>query len=926
MFSYPVDHQLDVPIGSRVVVTFSDPVVASAADAFAVVGPDGPVGTPTITEGGRGVEIVGGLAPATTYQVTIGRELAPFATNLPAGPLLTFTTRADQPRSQAATLVAINGGSPSDPESFRPMFESSTIRLVFSEPLDPRTVLLAPNAIELVDDRGQPVPATLVGSGIHVSLDPIDDLAAGTTYQVRIGNSVLDLGRSSVAPATVALTPQASFGGKPPIGQKLRTRQPKDPGPELSRAGAPVNEIAMDKPLIGRETSTVQPAVLAAELGDPKALGGPLAFTIRRGQRVSLSPLNIKLGGAIPANLETGDIFIEFVTDAGGRLYRNPYHPVGQRPENRNAPLFVDLAMDVAVYTKDRKGNAVIAQTIYGVQATGTAVATDGVLALEVVAAMDLSLLGVTQAPTNMVLELITDPSATVPVDTTPPTLLATLPNDLSDDHAPGDAIELVFDEPIDLDRARAGGVRLLQNGSPVAAVIESHGASVVVRPLQRLPYSTSFTIELGDVADMAGNPLAITTPISFQTARLGGTGAPLMVAAIHPGVPCAVVNGHCAGGLDSDDSYRPFELAANEPIDVVFTQPVNPATVTLGTACGGGSVRVEQLDGAGNCVAAVPGTLIRRDRAIHFVPDLAWTIGGQYRLALISGGNNNCDGGELCGISGDAASFDPLSGTTNGDSGGPPLVVDFTVTAPTAATYLIAEASPFSDMNGSGFLDSGEPARDDNRAALRITGTTGAVSSASFAMADCLPETPEVEGCLYLAGAMPVELGEVTDNCTLPTGEVASACVPVGLAAQAMFGTSLSLDARVGITINTDTGTAVLRIREPATGPVQGFIIDGGGGPKMVLGLELYMDAPDMSIPLSDHDLISKPMSIVLEGPVTFQPDGRIAIQLTNRTDVPLTVNIDAPLGLSGAVQMSVPVGAMKLQLLSRPLRGVEP
>jgi hypothetical protein len=81
-------------------------------------------------------------------------------------------------------------------------------------------------------------------------------------------------------------------------------------------------------------------------------------------------------------------------------------------------------------------------------------------------------------------------------------------------------------------------------------------------------------------------------------------------------------------------------------------------------------------------------------------------------------------------------------------------------------------------------------------------------------------------------------------------------------------------------------------------------------------------MDAPDMSLAVGSHDLHSKPMSLVLSGPVSFLPDGRIAIALTNLQDVPLVITIKA-LGLSGTVTLQLPAGEMKLQLLSRPIRG---
>jgi Big-like domain-containing protein len=948
VYTYPLNAQLDVPLGARVLVTFSDPVAASAlgacagtaaavTGAFCLVGPDGPVATtPEVVGDGKTVQFTNvAFAPGTTYAVYARPALAPAAKNLPeAGPLFSFTTRSTQARAAAPTVIAVNGAAPTAPETFRPMFESSTIRLVFSEPLDPRTVVLATGAIELVDmTSGLAVPATLLASGIHVSIDPKDDLVAGQPYQVKVGGSIADLGGQRVAPTSITLTPK-STRANPPIPEVLRTRQMGDPGPATSRAGADRNVIAMDKPLIGKETAQVLPSALAAELGDPKALGGPIAFTIRRGQRLRASGLDIKLGGELPVGLSTGDIQIELLTDSGGRIYRNPYQPADQRPENERSPLFVDLSMDVAVYAVDANGNSVLTQTVLGVQASGTAVATQGVLDIESVVAMDLDLLGVAHAPANLVLELITDPTAQPDTDTTAPALLATLPNAAGGELPVDTGVELIFSEPINLDRARAGGLRLeTAGGQPVASVLESHGAAVVIRPVdpvRPLDYATSYRVKFVDVADLAGNPLASATPMSFVTQPFVTTNVPLAVATVHPGVPCtltggtAATPGRCSSGASGDDKYQPFSLAANEPVQITFTQPPSPASVTHGTACNTGSARIELVGGSGACTAPVAGTFLQHDRVITFIPDAPWQAGQHYRLTLVSGGNTSCTTGAICGLSGTAASFDPLAGVTNGDAGGPNLVIDFTGAAATDATLMVANASPFSDINGSGFLDTGEQLRDDNRVALRITGTSGIVSSASFNAADCLPATPQTEACMYLSGAMPVELLPLTHTCPLPGGEMAASCVPVVLSPQAMYATSVTLNATVvGLaTISSDTGMSVMRIREPASGPVTGYLIDDNGTPTLVLTLSLYLDAPDLSIPLAFHDLHSKPLSVSLRGPLRFLPDGRIAIAVTNVADVPLTVNISA-IGLSGSVTMLLPRGEMKIQLVSPPLRG---
>ncbi|HET7502779.1 MAG TPA: Ig-like domain-containing protein [Kofleriaceae bacterium] len=949
VFTYPIDAQLDVPLGARVVVTFSDPVDGKAlgtctgagADvtgAFCLVGPGGAVAaTPEVTGDGRSVQLSGvTLAPGTPYELFVRSQLAPGAKNLPAsGPLLRFTTRSAQPRSALPTLVAINGAPPSAPESFRPMLESSTVRLVFSEPLDPRTVTLADGALQLVDTTtGTPVPASVLASGIHVSIDPIADLAPGRPYQLNVGAQLADLGGQHVAAMAIPLTPRGT-GADHPIPQILRTRKAGDPGPADSRAGAERNVIAIDKPLIGKESSPVLPSVLAAELGDPKALDGPIAFTIRRGQKLRATGLDVKLGGELSVGLSTGDIEIELLTDGGGRIYRNPYQPADQRPENLRAPPFVDLSMDVAVYAVDPAGNAVLTQTVLGVQATGTAIATDGVLDIESVVAMDLDLLGAARAPTNLVLELITDPAAQVEADRTAPSLVATMPGG-AEAEVPVDAgIELIFTEPIDLERARDGGVRLeTAAGQAVASVIESHGASLVIRPVAALAYSTSYRVVLDDVADLAGNALTGAAPMSFSTGPLIATTVPLAISAVHPGVPCplggAAANtpGRCTSGATGDDRYHAFTLAADQPIEVRFTQPPTPASIALGTACNAGSVRVEEVDAAGACVAPIAGALIHHDRTLSFVPDAPWQGGKHYRLTLVSGTNASCAAGEICGISGDAASFDPLGGDRQGDAGGPDLVINYTGAAPTGATLMVTEAAPATDVNGSGFVETGEIRRDDNRVLLKITDTGGLITSASFdgKTPDCDPRTAQKEACMYLSGAMPVELMPLSHDCALPGGQNVASCVPVVLSPQAMYGTSVAIDATAALiaTINTPTGVSVLRIREPANGPVTGYLIDDGGTPTLVLALDVYLDAPDMSVlgGLASNDLHSKPLSVVLRGPLRFLPDGRIAIAVKNVADVALTVSIDAVI-LSGSVDLLIPAGEMKLQLVSPPLRG---
>jgi hypothetical protein len=208
----------------------------------------------------------------------------------------------------------------------------------------------------------------------------------------------------------------------------------------------------------------------------------------------------------------------------------------------------------------------------------------------------------------------------------------------------------------------------------------------------------------------------------------------------------------------------------------------------------------------------------------------------------------------------------------------------------------------------------------------MHASGATSPLSNPTFTTPSC--DTGMAgDGCLYISGAMTVEMQPVQMGCTLPGGMMVPACMPVAIDPGIMFGTSVTMQARIIglVDISSDTNASIMRVREPATGPVTAYIYDDNGSPSMIVQLELYMDAPDLSVTLSSHDLHSKPVSLTLKGPVTFMPDGRIAIAVANTGDVPLTININTPIG-TGAVKLVLPSGQMKLQLLSRALRGALP
>ena len=980
-YSFPMDGQWDVPTGTRLVLSFSDPIDAGALQsgcqengaeitgAFCVVGPDGPVGeSPTIAgANGSVLHLSADLQPGAEYRVYARPALlAPTSgqtpDNLPENePILTFHTRQTRILSgQPLVPLRVNGSEPSGfvnggaPHRF-PTMDFSSFRVLFSEPVDPHTVIVGDTFRFYEATSGDPVPGTLLVQGIHLTFDPTDDLTPGTVYRMDLSEGILDMGGEALQRHEFEFTPESSRLADGSLIEQVLNAHPADgddsfPGMD-SIAGAVPNGIDLSNPLVGDNTIFIKDGSVVSHMADPTLFGGPIPLTIRRGQRLSSTGLDLALGGVIPAGLSTGDIEVTFASDATGLITRNPYRDPMLPPDEVGSPLFVQLVFDVAVTASDPAGNAVLNQTILNVQATGAAAIVDEALAIETAGTMELDLLGVAQAPSNMVLRLQTTAGtgmdAEPPSDNAPPTLLSSYPAPASDAFARSDSVVLTFSEPIDASGLnRTSLLTRVNDGAEIPTHVLTTGSSLVITPMAALAAGESYLLFLdGTLTDLSGNawtsdasdPTAGMATITFQTPADSGTlSLPPLLTALYPGVPCALTGataespGRCVGGQPSDTLYRPFSLPADRAIEGYFNQTMRPQSLTLGPLCNTGAIRVEAVDDTGTCTEAVPGTLHARARGFRFVPAQRWREGQAYHLVIRGGPDAQCNVAEVCALSGKPLNTDPLAGI--GTDGGPDIVIPFTATAPASATYLPAAIAVPTDTNGNGFVDVGEVPRPENSAGSEITAVSGIVDDAALDGDDCDPDMPGTQVCLYIAGTLPVEIQAAASGCDLG-GEMAPDCVPSVVYPQAMLGTSINMDATATIdppnnppfTIIMDdlpTGQLVMRVRDNPDG-VYGYIVEGQEGPRFRAVLDLYMDAPDL--PLSnfnlDHDLRSKEITLAVAGPVAFTDDGRIRIDASNTEDVVVDVNLSSLTipGNKGAVTMTIPAGAMKLQLSSR-------
>ncbi len=1000
IFTYPIDGQTDVHLGTRFYVTFSKNASQSAVDAacsvdgsgnvsgnFCLIGPGDTVVNIAPSVSGKVVQFeTDQLQQGTRYELYVkAAVIGGGSTNLSSSePLLTFlTTQTDPVVNVAPTVTAINGEDPdvysttlpSPPTARYPMMDFSTIRVEFSEPLDEKTVRIdtgdlvnSPFAFVSVDGATETlVPGSLMVRKQHISFDPDEDLVPGTTYRLRLNAGITDLNGETVNPVEYELVPVDSNSCGCVITQRFNTTAAfgETGFPQTSRlTGRPLNAIDLYSPLIGSNDINLRDTTLEARLADPSAFGGLIPFVIRRGASLDITGLDLALGGEVPANLQTGDIAASFITDVTGYMDRNPYRSYSTQVDDDKSPVFVYLIFDLALTSTDANGNAVLNQTIPHVQATGTARIYDGTLYIESVRTLEMDLLGLDQAPAHMVLGIQSDLESQPPQDLTAPTIPSSYPADGGEDFPIRDQISLIFSEPMDNAGVTPQDQVILNNitdGGTVPFQINWDGSTMVLQPEAPLLNNKTYEVVINmapsapsePVSDLAGNTLALDPAdatggdgiISFSTENPVATTVGPLATSVFPGVACTLTDadadniGRCAGGASSDQKYLPPTVTTDGRIDVVFNQPMDQNTLTLGSACGSGRIRVEELDGGGTCVGVVEGSLITDTRGFKFTPTNGWTEGTQYRLTLASGSNTVCEGGDICSANNVPLNPDPLNGGEPGDAGGANIVNTFTAVAANNDVFLPLKLEPYTDINGNGYVDGAETGRAENSAGVSITGYGGIVTAASMVG----------DSNIYFSGALPVTVGEpeplTVDGTPWGMTLTGDSQIPVEVHPGVLYGTSITMASSAHVLIldvaieDTDTGISILRLVQSGGAPVTGYIVQeqGRDQPQFIAQLNLYMDAPDMSITpdsafldtLSsvEHDLVSKPITAIVKGPVTFMDDGRIVIEQANVANVDLTINVEAILPLFpsefGTIDLRIPAGAMNMRLIGNPLKG---
>ncbi len=1011
IFAFPMQGMTDVPLTSKGLLVFSSPVDAQAVTrpcragddgvpegGFCVTGPDGLVdisARTTVINDGRTIQFtLDDLAPGAEYRVWVRPAAAPDAVNLKPDneALLSFRTRQNHPLPDAAPrVIAVNQQTPdaflpgSDRTPRFPFMDFSPIRVTFSEPLDQNTVTLS-DGVHLVkvseDGAEQTVPVGMLAERHYLSLQPDQDLEPGARHELRL-TGLRDLNNEVLPDTTLVFVPNSSKArpgdANPPIDQTLQTWPALGDARYPNRAllsGGELNRFSLSNVALGEYHSDSLPNALRAYLADPKIYPHATPVVARGGQSLRITGIDaVALGGEVSTDLSTGLITGTFINNVTGYMTPNPFRPEGFQPDDDYAPLYVYMNFDLALQTEDSAGNASLNQNLMHIQAVGVVTVDDRKLTFQVFRTLQLEVLGgATTISADFNLGVRSDPDLPVDMENqAAPRITGAYPADGATGVETSENILLTFSEPLaktGLDRLRL--LNLSSGGGEVPIQVKRSGTSLVVSPQTRLQADSEYLLQLGaglrdlhlfEPRDLASDPqdaLGGNGELRFTTAdyrRTESGDMPPLVLGLYPGIGCALVDtqrqpdktGRCQGGQASDTLYPEFLYEVSRPIQITFSQPMDTESMRVGTVnaaadgCLDGAVCLARRGGDG--WSPIPMSLVAENMAATLRPaEGALAPGDGYRLVVNGNENGFRNHPELGHL---RINTTPL--VSLADPGGPNIVIDFTAVAPFDTIADTVRTRPFTDTNGSGFQDQGEPAEGINGARGAIDGVGGVLTSGGFA-------DPEKDR-IFISGGLPMaflpkqpldlsldNLGMVREGqgrwclaeadpkgnrfCMNTRGDY---MIPVEVNPQIILGTALTVRATaLGlIPLTLSTRGLPLRIKPRESGQMFGYLVnlEGEAKPHFMVRLNAWLDAPDLRIlgGLAGHDVHSKEVVAYLFGPVSFLKDGRIKLSVTNVNAIVARINVNL-LDIEGAnagyADLLLDKGEFNIQVMNHPSR----
>lgn len=824
------------------------------------------------------------------------------------------------------------------PSADLPFMDFSVIHLTMSHTVDASTVKLDDGFSFTEEGQTQSVPGKLMVKDRYIIFDPKEDLTPGKTYTLKLAPSVKSrsgLLIDDTAYLEKTYVPKSSLP-RTTMVQKIQGAADTNISPlsALPRNSVPVNSTLMGDVISFANSNYYTELAFIPNFPDAAP------FVIRKGAVIKGSSMPVAIGGQVSAGYTTEEIYLTLITDATGYLINNT------NSQDRNAPKQVQLVMDVAMTAQHPKANGGLSQDVLHVNLFGIARTENDVLVVDTVGEINPILLGVEKAQgmVSFFLEAYADQNnAPARVeDETPPELQSWLPGDIIDRVDPADAVFLIFTEPLSPENLQ-DEITLVRNGNINVPITVTHdGSSVIVKPHSPLKYNSEYTVYVGgEVMDMAKNSISAPMTLSFSTLNYdtNAVAAPL-VGSIYPGYNCQLTAmdlpnhkaGRCAGGQSDDDVFSVFSIPENRNIQVTFNQLMDTDTYKLGKQCGEGSIRVEKINTAGECLEAVSGSIQFDASRIQFEPSIPWQTLTLYRIVLNSAEASLCDGNDdvLCSDMGLPLRTNPLTLTfDNRHQGSGPMVMPFVASVPEQTkVFNPLSKLPAGDVNRNFTHDDSEDMVLENSSRLVVNGVDGLVSDARIG---CKSGSCPNDEYIFVSGYLPTDVG-----VHIPAQDH----IPVELYSQALMTTSVTMYAKaLGSWLENPTGPQVMRMRprydeQGNSLPGIGYIYwdpdydneYGTKGQAMFKStMDVYLDAPGLKPKILGIELHtnmhSLPLTILLNGPIVFLPDGRMEIQLKNEEEVDIGVVIESFLGDSN-VDLAIPKGELSITLVSKMVK----
>lgn len=814
------------------------------------------------------------------------------------------------------------------PSDTLPYLDVSVFHFTLSQEIDPTSIALD-DGFRLTKAGGTTsIAGTLFVKGRHISFDPDEDLEPDIEYTLVLGSSVkstsgLHLNAGEFAAKT--FEPRSTMP-RLNIVQKVFGEMG---GPVSPVNNATRNSVSIHSKLIGENLSYAQ-GDYHIELAQVGQFPENLPFVIRKGSLIKLSSMDVNIGGAFPAGFSTEDIELTLISDAVGYLTE---HASGTGFNRK-----LSMVMDAAMTAQNSLANGTLSQNVLNVNLGGLAVIDNGVLAVDAIGDISITLLGFEDVPSTASFFLQGYASHEVPpekvVDTKAPVLHSWVPGDFVNRSELNSPILMTFSEPLAMNTLD-NNIQLIDgSGVQHPVTITQDGGTLIIKPTVALESNTQYEVLIGPgLTDLAGNSFVNSQSFVFTTQYIDSSvlTAPL-ISSVYPGFNCRLTDGdlsndiagRCSGGLEGDDLWNIFSLPSNRSIQVNFSQLMNKNTISLSNTCDQGSFRVEKINTDGDCLGVVPGAIQFNQIYLEFIPSEPWQEGQLYQYEIFTDKTSSCTGSDNvpCSIYGVPLNTKPLKlKLSNRTEGSHSIRMPFYAVAPRHSHVLsIMNQVPTSDANRNYTLDGTETVITENAAKLWVGGTTGLVSEARLG---CQTGACAQAESIYVSGQLPTDIGEY---------DVINNRIPVTIYPQALMTTSITMYAKTFLGwLENPTGPQVMRVRADYEGgkstPNTGYIVwdEEHGQAYFESTMNVYLDAPGLApkiigieLPTNMHSL---PLTLKLKGPVSFLADGRMEINLSNTEMVDIDVLIESFLGDSD-VFLKIPKGALSINLVSNIIK----